>query len=323
MPLLVVYANGGLEAAGKWLATGFRELHDTTNGDGVSMLMAAAAHGHVDLVEHLLQRGAAVDAQHAESGMRTALLRACVGMHPAVVRRLLEAGARIDLRSTEGVTAFEELRQASIDHGRRAVVLSHEKHERLKECMRAFTEHAAAQAAAELAAAAANGRAPPASPPPETLAERAARRKAEEAAAAEETEEHSAELQAEAQLGQWETLQVQRRRELTILRKENERREQQMLAYQRQAAMLADSIEDAFGHVSPVVDTDAMARGWAKRGQRALFQAASEAEASSAAEAGCEADVEAEATAAEMEAEGERDAGGVGGTGRGEVEESG
>jgi len=155
VPLLSVYAHGGVEACRRWLEGAFPGIIAVAM-DGVSMLMAAATDGHSDLVELLLRSGAEVDAQYPESGCQTALMRACAGLHFAVVQQLLAAGATMDLTDAQGQTAFDRLWQASRDHGLRVAVLNAAELVRLRECIRVFTEHAAevhAQFSREAAAA--------------------------------------------------------------------------------------------------------------------------------------------------------------------------
>ena len=62
------------------------------------------------IVELLLQRGAAVDlcAPDDPNGT-TALERACAARHPSVVRRLLHAGASLELRSVRTVRVVAAL----------------------------------------------------------------------------------------------------------------------------------------------------------------------------------------------------------------------
>lgn len=59
-------------------------------------------------VKLLLRRGANVDRQTTEMGS-TALHRAAVAGHAAVVRLLLDAGADVSIRDCDGLTALERV----------------------------------------------------------------------------------------------------------------------------------------------------------------------------------------------------------------------
>ena len=71
-----------------------------------------------EVVEQLLQRGASVDLQDSSSG-DTALMAAVVQGHPAIVRRLLQAGAQLGLRNCfgENFRGAPELREAAAAAG--------------------------------------------------------------------------------------------------------------------------------------------------------------------------------------------------------------
>lgn len=248
------------------------------------MLMAAAASGHSDLVELLLQSGADVDAQHQESGCKTALQWACAGLHFPVVKQLLAAGATLDLTDVHGHTAFDALWQVSRDHGMRMVVLTPAELARLHDCIRVFTEHAAevqvrlagAAAATHAADSASSQRVRPGMLHPTsgqpTLS-------AEEIEFNEHCERERREKEA---LGSWAQQQVDRKRELNILRRENERREQMMLADRHQAALLANSLSEAIGR-NHLDRAEAIAKGWAKQRQTAADHAPTEKKTSSTA----------------------------------------
>ena len=74
--------------------------------EGHSSLLALAAEGgHAQLVDLLLQRGA--DVNHQDETGITAMMRAANYNQPAVVLRLLRAGADLTLRSFDGETALQ------------------------------------------------------------------------------------------------------------------------------------------------------------------------------------------------------------------------
>ena len=270
VPLLSVYAHGGVEACRRWLEGAFPGIIAVAM-DGVSMLMAAATDGHSDLVELLLRSGADVDAQYQESGGRTALMRACAGLHFAVVQQLLAAGATMDLTDAQGQTAFDRLWQASRDHGLRVAVLNAAELVRLRECIRVFTEHAAEVHAQFSREAAATHTADPSSSPqrkgpgakggqPALTAEEV---EFQELLALERQEKERERREKEA-LGSWAQQQIERKRELKGLYRENERREKMMVNDLFAMAALGNSIKDALGYTD-LERAEAMAKGWVKQ----------------------------------------------------------
>ena len=93
-----VEVRGDVAAVAAWLDGGGQV--DAIPSDGLryaTMLLIASRHGHTALVDLLLARGASVDLQ---TGGCTALMRAAMFGQPDIVRRLLRAGARTDLRDT-------------------------------------------------------------------------------------------------------------------------------------------------------------------------------------------------------------------------------
>ena len=78
---------------------------DPSGIDGQAALMAAAAGGHVAVVDALLAKGAAIGARNGRG--ETALMAAAGGYgseQAAIARRLLDAGAELDARSDSGST---------------------------------------------------------------------------------------------------------------------------------------------------------------------------------------------------------------------------
>lgn len=108
-PLVLAATYGRLEVAQALLDAGADPSKPAQNPTRIAPLHGAAGHGDaavaLDLVERLLDRGAAVDAQQA--GGFTALHRAAGQGHAAVVERLLRAGADPSLESDLGRTARE------------------------------------------------------------------------------------------------------------------------------------------------------------------------------------------------------------------------
>ena len=72
--------------------------------DGATLLMAATNGGQEAVVRLLLQRGARVDLQ--ASGGGTALMYAAVFGHTTIVQALLDAKADASLQDTDGITAL-------------------------------------------------------------------------------------------------------------------------------------------------------------------------------------------------------------------------
>ena len=67
---------------------------DTLNDDDLPVLVWAAAEGHADIVQALLERGADVSAYDHECGEWGALHYARQFHHPDIVQILLKAGAK-------------------------------------------------------------------------------------------------------------------------------------------------------------------------------------------------------------------------------------
>lgn len=65
----------------------------------------AAMDGDVQLVKKFLEKGVDVNATYDEDGIN-ALMQAAAGSHVEVVKVLLAAGAAVDAKDSEGMTAF-------------------------------------------------------------------------------------------------------------------------------------------------------------------------------------------------------------------------
>jgi hypothetical protein len=123
---------GDVAAVTAWLDGGgqVNALYDPPDGSGCgsTMLMAACGHGHTQLVDVLLERGASVN--HQSSHGDTALIIAAYHGHAAVVRRMCAAGADTFVRGMTGCTAASMAKQ----NGHTA-------------CLEALEEHVRASAA--------------------------------------------------------------------------------------------------------------------------------------------------------------------------------
>ena len=100
----VAAASGDVEAVVTWL-DGPGHVDARTTCIGSTMLITACGHGHIQLVEILLGRGARVDLQSALRD--TALMTAALAGYPSVASLLLKAGARTDLLDADGDTALQ------------------------------------------------------------------------------------------------------------------------------------------------------------------------------------------------------------------------
>lgn len=80
-------------------------IADAVNAAGLPALLCAAMHGHVQMAELLIERGAVVDAQHRPSGA-TALITACAHGHGPIVQLLLERGALATALDRSGSSAL-------------------------------------------------------------------------------------------------------------------------------------------------------------------------------------------------------------------------
>ena len=102
--VLAAAAAGKIEGVEAWLASGGSV--DARGGTGRStLLMKAAGHGHLELVEFLLSKSASPNLQDAQGS--TALHAAAYMGHTTVVKSLLKAGASTDVRDADGETALD------------------------------------------------------------------------------------------------------------------------------------------------------------------------------------------------------------------------
>ena len=77
---------------------------------GWTVMGHAARWGRLTIVQHLVDRGASVDAQCRDG--YTPLTLACAGKHRNVVEFLLYKGADVNLRAKDGMTAISQARQS-------------------------------------------------------------------------------------------------------------------------------------------------------------------------------------------------------------------
>lgn len=102
--LIIASAHGNVNAVKELLNYG-ADVTIQSPDSGVTALMYAAANGRVDVVEVLLQEGKApVDQKHLGGG--TALLEAATGGAVEAMKILIAAGADIDLKDEDGVSAL-------------------------------------------------------------------------------------------------------------------------------------------------------------------------------------------------------------------------
>ena len=84
---------------------------DATEEDGVSALICAASAGEVEIIDYLIDHGANVNATSCRYG-RTPLMALLAALHDSdtycqVAKRLLEAGARVDITDHAGKNAID------------------------------------------------------------------------------------------------------------------------------------------------------------------------------------------------------------------------
>ena len=98
--------NGKVDVVQTWLAgAGRADATCVHRGvSGCTLLLIAAEHGHKEIVELLLKRGAEADARDGEDC--TALMAAAAHGHEQVAEMLLRHGAGIHLQDSAGITAL-------------------------------------------------------------------------------------------------------------------------------------------------------------------------------------------------------------------------
>ena len=102
--LIAAAKSGDLEAVKKQLKQGTAVDATTDEIDAYTALGWAAYHGHRDVVEFLLEKGAKIDVQN-HSGY-TPLMAAAQTSHNKIVRVLLDKGANPNLATKNGDTAL-------------------------------------------------------------------------------------------------------------------------------------------------------------------------------------------------------------------------
>lgn len=96
--------SGNAEKLLAALATGINPNHQFRDVLMGTALHAAAAGGHLTVVQVLLQSGAQVDMMDREQ--HTALMLASMAGHSAIVKYLVKAGASVTLKGADGMTAL-------------------------------------------------------------------------------------------------------------------------------------------------------------------------------------------------------------------------
>ena len=96
-------AEGDLPKVRKWLRAAAVDARCLEAG-GSCLLHAASVGGRLHVVSELLEQGASVDARNSDGG--TALMEACLCSHHTTALLLLEHSASIDLQSVKGGTAL-------------------------------------------------------------------------------------------------------------------------------------------------------------------------------------------------------------------------
>jgi ankyrin repeat protein len=101
---LISLAEAGKTAAVQSLFSKSCNLN-AKNDQGWTALMLAAAKGHFETVEILLNNGVDINAKSDKSGCTALMLAAWFG-HTAIVEALLNNGARVNIKSDSGKTAL-------------------------------------------------------------------------------------------------------------------------------------------------------------------------------------------------------------------------
>ncbi|MEM8963720.1 MAG: ankyrin repeat domain-containing protein [Acidobacteriota bacterium] len=112
VPVLVLASRLGFADAVTALLEEGADPDQPSRPSGRTALFAAAAAGHLGVVERLLAAGAAVDeVGRTADGHRTALMMAAIGDHGAIVTRLAEAGAELGRVDEDGRSALALARE--------------------------------------------------------------------------------------------------------------------------------------------------------------------------------------------------------------------
>jgi ankyrin repeat domain-containing protein 17 len=103
LPPLIIAVQQGHEALLQFLLERGANVNATAKNLGTTALMYAVECGHTELLPHLLAREA--DVNHQSRTGETALMLACTGGDPDIVRLLLNHGADHTIVSNANVTA--------------------------------------------------------------------------------------------------------------------------------------------------------------------------------------------------------------------------
>ena len=98
--------EGGVDSKAAWIRRGFpKPSVDATDESGYTALMKAAANGHLGCVDHLIAKGADVNAQ--TKSLMTALHWVAINDHTPCAESLIKAGAETSLVNMCGETALD------------------------------------------------------------------------------------------------------------------------------------------------------------------------------------------------------------------------
>ncbi len=101
--LIEIVSEGNSLALKQFLQAGFPP--DSTDKNGVSMLNIAIRNGHVNIAFFLLENGADINSISGDRG-NTPLMDAAAEANTEILKRLIKAGAALDLKSKSGQTAL-------------------------------------------------------------------------------------------------------------------------------------------------------------------------------------------------------------------------
>ena len=96
-------AEDKVDEVSLFLSAGF--LPDLKDKKGIPLLCISARNGHLNTVEFLLRSGAKVDIIAEDRGS-TALIDSAMGRHKDVIKKLIEAGADVNYKNSDGQTAL-------------------------------------------------------------------------------------------------------------------------------------------------------------------------------------------------------------------------
>lgn len=101
--LVEVISEGEILAVEKYIVAGFSS--DSCDKNGVSLLNIAVRRGHVKIASILIDNGADINIVSGDRGNTPVMDAAAVG-NAEILTRLIDAGAKLDIRSKSGQTAL-------------------------------------------------------------------------------------------------------------------------------------------------------------------------------------------------------------------------